>query len=384
MSSMMRTSLIVGALLAAVAAWAAVSGKLPWASGAGTSQSGKSGSAAKGGAGARAVPVEVAAARRAQMTEDIRSVGSLQSDETVRLASEIAGRVVEINFAEGQPVKKGEVMVRLDDALAKAELAQAQARLMLASANNARAQTLSRTGNVTERAQDEARATFETATAEVELAKTRIDKHLIRAPFPGVAGIRSVSVGAFLSPGAAIVNVEKIDQLKVDFKAPEIHLAAIAVGQEVAVTVDALPDRTFKGAIYAIDPAIDVNGRALSIRARLANEGAVLKPGLFARITVRGRQVRDVVMVPEGAIVPRGGETLIFAVENGKAVEIKVTLGDRRNGEVAVTEGLKPEARVVIAGQQRLRDGIAVEVVPTVAPAKAGAPGARAANGNRS
>lgn len=384
MSSMMRTSLIVGGLLAAVAAWAAVSGKLPWTGGAGTSQSGKSGQAGKGGAGARAIPVEVATAKQAQMTEDIRSVGSLQSDETVRLASEIAGRVVEINFAEGQPVKKGEVMIRLDDALAKAELAQAQARLMLASANNARAQTLSRTGNVTERAQDEARATFETATAEVELAKTRIDKHLIRAPFAGVAGIRTVSVGAFLGPGAAIVNVEKIDQLKVDFKVPEIHLAAIAVGQEVAVTVDALPDRTFKGAIYAIDPAIDVNGRALSIRARLANEGSVLRPGLFARITVRGRQVRDVVMVPEGAIVPRGGETLIFAVENGKAVELNVTLGERRNGEVAVTEGLKPDAKVVIAGQQRLRDGTPVEVVPTVAPAKAGAPGPRAANGSRS
>ena len=234
------------------------------------------------------------------------------------------------------------------------------------------------------KAQDEARATFEAATAEVELAKTRIDKHLIRAPFAGVAGIRTVSVGAFLGPGAAIVNVEKIDQLKVDFKVPEIHLAAIAVGQEVTVNVDALPDRIFKGAIYAIDPAIDVNGRALSIRARLANEGSVLKPGLFARITVRGRQVRNVVMVPEGAIVPRGGETLIFAIEDGKAVEIKVTLGERRNGEVAVTQGLKPAARVVTAGQQRLRDGIAVEVVPTVAPTKAGTSGTRPANGNRS
>lgn len=383
MPSLMRTTLIFGVLLAGVASWAALSGKLPWPGGPGSSPAGKSGSAAKGGPGGRPVPVEVATARQAQTTQDIRSVGSLQSDETVRLASEIAGRVVEINFAEGQPVKQGEVMVRLDDALAKAELAQAQARLMLATANNARAQTLSRTGNVTERAQDEARATFDTATAEVELAKTRIDKHLIRAPFAGVAGIRTVSVGAFLGPGAAIVNIEKIDQLKVDFKVPEIHLAAVAIGQEVTVTVDALPDRTFKGAIYAIDPAIDVNGRALSIRARLTNEGKALRPGLFARINVRGRQVRDVVMVPEGAIVPRGGETLIFAVENGKAVETQVTLGERRNGEVAVTEGLKPEARVVIAGQQRLRDGAAVEVVPTVAPAKAGA-GPRSANGNRS
>lgn len=316
-------------------------------------------------------PVEVAAARQVQATNDIRALGSLQSDETVRIAPEIAGRVQEVVFAEGQPVKQGDVIVKIDDALVQAELSQARARLTLAKANNDRARTLSRSGSVTERTSDEAQANFETATAEVELARTRLEKHTLRAPFDGVAGVRAVSVGAYVTVGAPIVNIEKIDQLKVDFKVPELFLSAIAVDQEIFIDVDALPGRRFKGVIYAIDPAIDVNGRALSIRARLRNEDGALRPGLFARIVIRGLVKRDVVMIPESAILPRGGETFIFRIENGKAVETRVKIGDRRDGEVEIVEGLKGDATVVTAGQQRLRDGSPVEIVSTGQPQQA-------------
>lgn len=316
-------------------------------------------------------PVEVAAARQVQATNDIRALGSLQSDETVRIAPEIAGRVQEVVFAEGQPVKQGDVIVKIDDALVRAELSQAWARLTLAKANNDRARTLSRSGSVTERTSDEAQANFETATAEVELARTRLEKHTLRAPFDGVAGVRAVSVGAYVTVGAPIVNIEKIDQLKVDFKVPELFLSAIAVDQEIFIDVDALPGRRFKGVIYAIDPAIDVNGRALSIRARLRNEDGALRPGLFARIVIRGLVKRDVVMIPESAILPRGGETFIFRIENDKAVETRVKIGDRRDGEVEIVEGLKGDATVVTAGQQRLRDGSPVEIVSAGQPQQA-------------
>lgn len=342
-------------------------------------KNGKNGPAgnAKGGAPA-AAPVEVATARKSEATDDIRAIGSLQSDESVRLASEIAGRVQEVVFAEGQPIKQGDVVIKLDDALARGELAQAEARLKLAAANNQRARALSRSGNVTERAQDEVQATFETSTAEVELARTRVAKHVLRAPFDGVAGIRSVSVGAFVNAGTAIVNIEKIDSLKVDFKVPELYLSAIRTGQEVTVEVDALPGRKFAGAIYAIDPAVDVNGRALSIRARVRNDDRALRPGLFARLNIQGLVKRQAVMVPESAIVPRGGENFVFVVEGGKAREVGVKLGVRRNADVEISEGLAAGATVVVAGQQRLRDGLAVEVVP--APEAPRAPGGTASS----
>ncbi|WP_052763708.1 efflux RND transporter periplasmic adaptor subunit [Microvirga massiliensis] len=309
------------------------------------------------------VPVETATAREVTSRSDIRSVGSLQSDESVQISSEVAGRVSEILFKEGQQVRAGEILVKLDDALTRAELGEAQARLALAEANYKRTSSLARSGNTTQRAEDEATSALETARAAVDLIKVRLDKLSITAPFSGFVGIRKVSVGAYVGPGSPLANLEKINELKVDFKVPEIHLADVKVGQEIEVTVDALPRQVFRGTIYAIDPMVDVNGRALTIRARLPNPDLVLRPGLFARITVKGQSEAKVVVVPEEAVVPRGDSALLYRVESGKAVETKVRLGSRMAGHVEILEGLAPEAIVVTAGQTRLRNGALVEVV---------------------
>ena len=164
------------------------------------------------------------------------------------------------------------MLVKLDDALAQAEVADAKARYDLAEANNDRAKQLSRTGNVTEKAIDEAAANFEIARAALELQRVRLSKHIIKAPFPGRVGMRKVSPGAFIAVGTPIVNLEKIDVLKVDFKLPELFLPSVNVGQTVDVDRRcACRGETFTGEIYAIDPQVDVNGRALALRARLPN-----------------------------------------------------------------------------------------------------------------
>jgi membrane fusion protein, multidrug efflux system len=313
--------------------------------------------------GGSAVAVEAAIARGATATTDIRAVGSLRSDESVQITSEIAGRIAEANFLEGGLVNAGDVLVKLDDALAQAEVADAKARFDLAEANNDRAKQLSRTGNVTEKAIDEAAANYEIARAALELQRVRLSKHVITAPFPGRVGLRRVSPGSFIAAGTPIVNLEKIDFLKVDFKLPEQFLTSVNVGQSLDVMVDAHPGKTFTGEIYAIDPQVDVNGRALALRARLPNPDLALRPGLFARVVVRGKQTREVVLAPESAIVPRGGETFVFRIEGGKAVEAKVKLGERRGAEVEILEGLTPNTQLVTAGQLKLRNGAPVEVV---------------------
>ena len=321
-----------------------------------------------------AVAVEASTARQAKTTSDIRAIGSLQSDEAVHVASEIAGRVAEISFKEGQPIAEGATLIKLDDALAQADLADAQARRTLAAANNDRARTLSRTGNVTGRARDEAVSNYETSDAAVALAQVRLAKHTLKAPFAGVAGVRTVSVGAYVAIGTPLVNIEKIDSLKVDFKVPETYLNDVKPGQKIEVLVDAIPGRTFEGEIYAINPLVDVNGRALQIRARLANPEMVLRPGLFARILVKGLAEREVVLIPESAIVPRGSEAFVFRIDNGKAIEARVKLGERKDAEVEVLEGLDPRATVVTAGQQKLRNGSTVDIV-VAEPKKCGAVG---------
>jgi len=314
-------------------------------------------------AASQGVAVEAVAAKVATSSADLRAIGSLQSDESVQIASEIAGRVTVIGLEEGKSVVAGDILVKLDDALVAAEVADTQARYEFATGNLGRANTLARSGNVTERARDEATANAETARAALELAKVRLSKHVIRAPFSGVVGIRRVSPGAYVAIGQPIVNIEKIDTLKVDFKLPELFLSQIRTGQTVDVQVDALPGRTFPGTIYAIDPMVDVNGRALQIRARLPNPDGILRPGLFARILVKGLQERHVVIVPESAIVPRGPDKIVYAIENGRAVEAKVTLGVRKDGLVEIVDGLKSDAVVVTAGQQKLKDGTPVEIV---------------------
>lgn len=317
----------------------------------------------------QAAPVEVSNARAEKSTIDIRAVGSLRSDESVQIAPEIAGRIAEIVFKEGQEVKQGDVLVKLDDTLARAEVSQARARHAFAKSNYDRLNVLARTGMVTERAREEATSNFQVAAATVELSLARLSKHVLQAPFPGVVGLRRASVGAFISVPTPIVNLEKIDVLKMDFKIPEIHLGEVSVGQSVGVIVDSLPERTFAGTIYAIDPLVDVNGRSLQIRARLANPERVLRPGLFARIVIKGKTERTVLTVPESAIMPRSGEAFVYQVQDGKAVETKVRLGMRKAGSVEVIEGLAPGAAVVVAGHQRLRNGAAVEVVPVDRPA---------------
>ncbi|HKY95244.1 MAG TPA: efflux RND transporter periplasmic adaptor subunit, partial [Kiloniellales bacterium] len=181
-------------------------------------------------------PVEVAEARAVQAWQEIRSVGSLQSDESVWIASELAGRIEEILFEEGQTVKEGDVLVRLDDELAQVELIDAQARLELAEANFKRVATLAESGSATQRARDEAQTELARARALFELISARIDKLSINAPFDGTVGLRKLSVGAYIEPGTEIVNLEKIDRLKVDFKVPELFYAQIKIGQTVELT----------------------------------------------------------------------------------------------------------------------------------------------------
>jgi membrane fusion protein, multidrug efflux system len=313
----------------------------------------------------RSVAVEAATARGATTTTDIRAIGSLRSDESVQIASEIAGRIEQINFTEGGVVAAGDLLVKLDDNLVEAEVADAKARFELAQANDARAKKLEPSGFVTGKKVDEAEATLETTRAALELARVRLSKHVIKAPFAGTVGLRKVSPGGYIGVGTAIVNLEKIDVLKLDFKLPELFLASVGVGQNVDVIVDAHPGRTFLGEIYAIDPLVDVNGRALALRAKLPNADLLLRPGLFARVLVKGKQTREVVLAPESAIVPRGGENFVFRIEAGKAIESKVKLGERRGAEVEILEGVLPNTLLVTAGQLKLRNGLPVEVIET-------------------
>ncbi|MGE0153455.1 MAG: efflux RND transporter periplasmic adaptor subunit [Reyranellaceae bacterium] len=313
---------------------------------------------------ASAIPVEAIKVTVETAQRQTLAIGTFRSFESVIIRPEVTGRVSELPFREGEKVARGQVMVRLDASVEQATLAQAEARLALAKANFARAQTLLARDAGTVKALDEARTGLLSAEADITLAKARLEKMSIAAPFDGIAGLRRVSVGDYLSPGTNIVNLEQIDPLKIDFRVPEIFLPAVKDGAAISVTVDAFPGRSFTGAIYAIDPLIDQAGRSIVVRARIDNPGDILRPGLFARVALTLAVRENAIFVPEQSIIPIGDKSFVYRVIDGKIANTPVRLGLRRSASVEVLEGLSPGDLVVTAGQLKVQHGRAVTVVP--------------------
>ena len=317
----------------------------------------------------RPVPVEVATVRIEPVTDEVEALGTLMADESVAIAPEIAGRLTHLGFREGERVKKGQTLLELDTAILVQELKQAEVDLGLARDTFERANSLVQRGSDTRVSQEQAQAQLAASEVRVALAQARLEKATIAAPIDGVVGLRSVSVGTYLTPGQTVITVSNLDPIKVDFRVPELLLQDVAVGQKIRVRVDAFPKRSFDGAVYAIDPLVDVNGRAIRLRARIANPDMLLKPGLFARVSIVTDVRQNAVVLPESAVVPDGQDKAVYAVQGDTAKLTRVKLGKRLPGRVEVVEGLQPGQRIVTTGQMRLRDGAAVEIAQPQAKA---------------
>ena len=317
-----------------------------------------------------AVAVEATEVEIGQVVDAITVTGNLRSDESANISTEIEGRVEGVHFTEGQSVEQGALLFTLDDAVYRAELATAEANLELSERNNERAIELLARSAGTVRARDEAQAQLAIDRAEVDLARARLDKTRIRAPFAGVVGLREVSVGGYVEPGEHLVNLEDIDPIKVDFPVPERALSAVEVGQSIEVTVDAWPGRKFEGEVYAIDPQIDAQGRSIAIRATIDNQEHLLRPGLFAAVRLITARRDQALLVPEQSIFAQQGKPYVYKVVDGVARLTEVQLGGRRVGQAEITSGLAPGDVVVTAGQLKLYDGAAVRMIESVAPAQ--------------
>jgi membrane fusion protein (multidrug efflux system) len=365
----MRSKLLAGVVAAALAA----GGAGAWLYG---ERSGGPGGSAEADDQAQpeAVAVEARPVSLGTVANDVSAVGTLRSNEAVVIRPEIDGRVTEIHFDEGAPVDQGQLLFGFDDLIPRAELADAEANLALSERNYERAMELYRRGAGPGRTVDETRAALQSNGAKVDLARARLDKMKIAAPFAGIVGLRRVSVGDYVSSGDDLVTLASIDPIKVDFRIPERFLADLHPGQELAVEVDAFPGRTFRGRVFAVDPQIDANGRSIALRAEVPNPDRLLRPGLFSRIRLVLEVRENAVTIPEEAVVPQGDNRFVYTVVDGKAVKTRITLGLRGPGWVEVTSGLAAGDIVVTAGQLRIRDGAAVEVVdPAVAAPGAGA-----------
>jgi membrane fusion protein (multidrug efflux system) len=293
----------------------------------------------------------------------IRATGNLLASDAVVVQPEISGRVTAVRFERGQAGAAGAPLIKLAPETLQAELAKAQAALSLAQENFQRSEALSRRGNPAAQTLDEARAALRTAEAEVALAAVRLGDTDITAPFDGVVGLKQLSVGRYVEPGDELVVLQRIDPLYLDFRLSERWLTKLVPGDTIAVTVDALPGRSFTGTIAALDPRVDVNGRAVQLRATVPNPDRSLRPGLFARVDIELDERLDAVLVPEAAVVLQESGPVVYRIVEGKALMTPVTTGVRRDGQVEITQGLDADAIVVVNGHVRLRDQAQVEIV---------------------
>lgn len=358
-----RTRIVaVAALLLAGSAWAVYAQR----------PGGQPGAAGPPG-GMPPMPVEAARVRVGPVAEEIGAVGSLLANESVVVRAEIAGRIVGIDFTEGRAIKAGDVLVRLDGTELAAQVSQSEATVELARANVERVKPIRAENLISPQAFDELSTKLREAEAGLAVARDRLSKTTIRAPFGGTLGLRQVSPGDYLQPGQAVVNLEDVSVVKVDFRVPEAGIGKIGVGQSVSVRVDAFPDRTFTGSIVAVDPRLDETTRTAVVRARVRNPRGELRAGMFARVAVIIGERANAIMIPEQAVVPMGNDAFVFRVVDGKAAMVKVVIGRRSAGEAEIVSGLTADDLVVTGGQMKIRDGAPVAVINQGAPSGPGA-----------
>lgn len=350
--------------------------------------------AAKAGGGRRGADgppgVEVAKVGKLRLQDDAQAVGSLRSRQSVTMRPEVSGRIVQIGFADGARVKRGQMLVQLDDALQRAELSQAQAQQSIARTTVQRNQELVAQNFVARRVLDESQASLQVADAQVALAQARLGRMRLTAPFDGTVGLRSINLGEFVKDGADLVNLEDTSVLTVDFRLPERYQSRIAPGQPVQVLLDALPGQSFQAKVRAVDPLLDADGRSVAVRADVPPvPNGALRPGMFARVNIVFSVNDAALVVPEEAVVAQGGKQLVYRLQREGdgdssrwvSQRVEVQIGVRRGAQVEITQGLALDDTVVVAGQQRLqKDGTAVRIVDLNKPQgegkKGGKPGA--------
>jgi RND family efflux transporter MFP subunit len=311
--------------------------------------------------------VSVEAAKAEQWRPQLTAIGTLRAYQGIVIAPQAAGVVTAIHFESGGDVNEGDLLINIDDSVEQADLANGLAQLKNTEATLARQKTLVAGGNTPQSTVDSALAARDSAAASVERSRAVIAQKAIRAPFPGRLGLRNADLGQYAAVGTPLATLQELDPIYADFPVPEEALATLTVGQDVSMTVAAIPGQTFDGKVKAIDARVSAESRNATVRAQFANPDRKLLPGMFANLTVTTGAPRDVLTLPRTAIVYSLYGDNVFVVKpapqsqgqaaaEGLIAERRfVRLGPVRGERIAVDEGVKTGEQVVVAGQIKLQ-----------------------------
>ncbi len=315
--------------------------------------------------GGRMVTVVSKPVETKEFEDVVEALGTARARESVTLAARVSDTVRSVQFDDGQIVKKGDILIKLEDEEELAQLREAEANLKEAERSFERIKNLVRQGNASTAALDTEQRRLDEARFRLQAVQARLEDQRVVAPFDGMLGLRQVSEGSLLSSNQAITTIDAIDMIKLDFSVPERFIATLKQGQTVEAKVSAYPGRVFKGVITTIDSRVDPITRSVIVRAEVPNGENLLRPGLLMTVQVLSKAWQGL-SVPEEAVVPSGGRQFVFVVEGDEAVRREIKLGLRRPGYVEVLEGIKAGDRVVVEGTLRLgRQGVKVRDMAT-------------------
>lgn len=316
--------------------------------------------------------------RMAELKQSLTAVGTAQATEAVEVTSKSSNLVKRVRFADGQWVTLGAILVELDSAQARADLAVAQAAVTESTSQYLRSRELLNTQAVSKSQFDQLLATKQANEARLSAARARLEDTVIRAPFSGRVGLRKVSVGSLISPGTSITTLDDTSTIKLDFSVPENFVASLRDGLGVRAKSGAYPGRVFVGRVSSVDSRVDPTSRSVAVRALIPNQEGALRPGMFMTVELDSES-RNALVIPEEALVPEQSSQFVYVVKDGVAAKREVTIGAREPGRVEVIAGLAQDERVVVEGTIKARDGAAVREGGSSGSANAAPPVRRSA-----
>lgn len=305
--------------------------------------------------------VEVVVLQPSKLENKLVVTGGVLANESLELRSETSGKITELRFKEGSAVKRGDLLLKINDEEIAAELEKQIYNRKLNEDNEFRQRKLLEKDAISQEEYDNALNRLNTTLADIKLLSAQLEKTRVKAPFDGTIGLRYVSEGAYITPATSIAMLYNTSPAKIEFAIPGRYSTQVSVNKKILFTIES--DATvFEGYVYAIEPRIDPATRTLTIRAQADNKSGKLLPGQFVKVELILDSVNDAILAPTEAVIPEQGGKKVFIVENGKAKEVRVQTGIRTNTELEVIDGLKAGDSLITTGILQLRPGLELDI----------------------
>ena len=290
----------------------------------------------------------------------IFATGTIVASEMVDLKPEVAGKIVQLNIAEGKPVSKGQLLIKLNDVDLQATMKKLQTQLVLVEQSEQRLRKLLDIKGVSQDEYDIVINQMNNIKADMEFTQAQIAKTELRAPFSGIIGLKSVSNGAYISATSQVATILVLNPVKIDFTVPEKYANTVRIGDNILFSVEGEKDK-FSGKVYATENQIDPITRTFKIRATAANPGGKLKAGAFVKVDFSLKDIGNALMIPTEAMIPILKGQQVFVAKNGVAKAVKIDVGVRNDIKIQVTSGISVGDTVVTSGLMGLKDGAKVK-----------------------